>query len=95
MSAAQEGHDFTLRDMDSCFVPLVRKTDDVFSGIDSSGVDALTQESPLCCYLDFADCRAVNSLCPAVAFPVTHLHGSVCCALTCHSVICVAALCCG
>lgn len=47
MSAAQEGLDFTARDMDSCFLPLVRKTDDVFSGIDSfhSGVDALTQES--------------------------------------------------
>lgn len=33
--------------MDSCFVPLVRKKDDVFSGADSflSGVDALTRDS--------------------------------------------------
>lgn len=33
--------------MDSCFVPLVRRIDGVFSGVDSfhSGVDALTQES--------------------------------------------------
>lgn len=47
MSAAQESHDFTVRDMESCFVPLLRKTDDVFSAVDSfhSGVDALTQES--------------------------------------------------
>lgn len=45
MSAARESHYFTVRGMVSCFDPLVRKTDDVFSGVDSfhSGVDALTQ----------------------------------------------------